>query len=233
MPVLPLSFHYCGVYFQSLCKKPRLKKGIVRRAHATGRKDNLHGSQESLISSIDETESTTSTVNTEISAESNLASTDTSGISSEGDSSKSSEKGSDARLSEKVDNLERTKKETEEVESKPNKEQQADTEMDQSLTEAVKKSDMSTNEILAVMEQKQRDSHKSNLSKAKILVIILVLTNIPAAMYFSLIHQRGTISVMKYIYDASQEKNVDVLFLMPCHSTPYYRYVGATNMQHL
>ena len=226
MPIMPLSFHYCGVCFQSLCKKPRLKKGQARKACAAARKDNLYGSEESLVSSLDETGSTTSTVNTEISTEISVASTDTSGISSEGDNSKCSEKGSDSKVSEKEEEINsRTKTDIEGLESKTDGEEKGEMnlEIDESLTESEKKSDMSTNEILAAMKQKQHDSHRGNLTKAKIFVIILVLTNIPMAVYFGLIHQRGTISLMKYIYDASQEKSVDVLFLMPCHSTPYYR----------
>ena len=226
MPIMPLSFHYCGVYFQSLCKKPRLKKGQARKAcAAAARKDNFYGSEESLVSSLDETGSTSSTVITEISTEMSLASTDTSGISSEGDNSRCSEKGSDSKLSEKEEIDCRTKRDIEGLECKNDGEERGEinTEIDETLTESVKKSDMSTNEILAAMKQKQHDSHRGNLTKAKIFVIILVLTNIPMAVYFGLIHQRGTISVMKYIYDASQEKGVDVLFLMPCHSTPYYR----------
>ena len=223
MPILPLSFHYCGVYFQSLCKKPRLKKGQVRRAYAAGRGDNLYGSQDSLA----DTESTTSTF-TEVSTENSIASTDasvistdTSGISSEGDNSKSTEKGSNSGLTEKGDLS--TEKKSEKESNGETEEKKLDSETDQSLSDEAKKRDLSTNEMLAAMEQKQRDTHKRNLSKAKIFVIILVITNIPMAMYFSLIHQRGTILVMKHIYDASQEKNIDVLYLMPCHSTPYYR----------
>lgn len=197
MPVLPLTFHYCGVYFQSLCRKPKLKKRQIKRAHALIRNENAHGSQESLFSGGDGSEST----GTEISSEQSIASTETSGISSEGESMKEKEIEVDA-ANEVVDNV------------------------DSKITEEGKKRDLSTNEIVAEMETRQRESHKNNLSKAKIFVIILLVTNIPAAMYFSLIHQRGTILVMKYIHDASLEKNIDVLFLMPCHSTPYYRYVA-------
>lgn len=198
MPVLPLTFHYCGVYFQSLCRKPKLKKRQIKKAHALIKNENARGSQESLVSGGDGSEST----GTEISSEQSIASTETSGISSEGESMKEKESHSEVdAANEVVDN------------------------MDSKLTEEAKKRDLSTNEIVAEMETRQRESHKNNLSKAKIFVIILLVTNIPAAMYFSLIHQRGTILVMKYIHDASLEKNIDVLFLMPCHSTPYYRYV--------
>lgn len=196
MPVLPFAFHYCGIYFQSLCRKPKLKKRQIKRAHALIKSENLRGSQESLLSGGDGSEST----GTEISSEQSIALTETSGISSEGDSIKDKENDTDT-----------TNDVLDDVNSK--------------VVEEAKKRDLSTNEIVAEMEKRQRETHKNNLSKAKIFVIILLLTNIPAAMYFSLIHQRGTILVMKYIHDASIEKNIDVLFLMPCHSTPYYSYI--------
>lgn len=74
----------------------------------------------------------------------------------------------------------------------------------------------------AVLQQQQK--HKFNLMKAKLLTIFLAVTNIPMALYFSLIHQRGTIEVMRYLHQQGEEQNMDVMFLMPCHSTPYYRY---------
>ncbi|KAL4236615.1 hypothetical protein ACF0H5_004999 [Mactra antiquata] len=205
MPVLPLSFHYCGVYFQSLCKKPKLKKKQKIRTAVT-KNDNVHGSQESLFSSQDGSEST----NTEISSEQSILSTETSGISSEGGVSNESDL---------------IKENTEDVnEEKANEEKPSDKVNDKS-TEGSKARNLSTNEILAEMEQKQKETHKNNLSKAKIFVIILIFTNIPMAMYFSLIHQRGTILMMKYLYDTSYKQNMNVMFLMPCHSTPYYSYI--------
>ena len=192
MPILPLSFHYCGIYFQSLCRKPKLKKRQIKRAQASLKNENNRGSQESLLSIGDENEST----GTEISSEQSLASTETSGISSEGDTIKDSENSANDNEAENID---------------------------PKITEVSKKRDLSTNEIVAEMEKKQRETHRNNLSKAKIFVLILLVTNIPVAMYFSLIHQRGTVLVMKYLHDASWERNIDVMFLMPCHSTPYYR----------
>ena len=65
--------------------------------------------------------------------------------------------------------------------------------------------------------------------KAKIVLLLLAITNIPLALYTSTIHQKGTASVMDYIQiESSKVRNDDdmsVLFLMPCHSTPFYRYV--------
>lgn len=182
MPILPLSFHYCGMYFQSLCKKPKLK----RKKQVNQKKDNIYGSHESLISSIDGSESNT----TEISSEHSQASIDASGMTVDTDNIK------------------------DKIEEAPPQ-----------IAEEAKRRDLTTDEILAELEKKQHDTHKQNLSKAKICVIILLVTNIPVAMYFCLIHQRGTILVMKYLHDASQEQNIDVMFLMPCHSTPYYSYI--------
>lgn len=66
-------------------------------------------------------------------------------------------------------------------------------------------------------------------AKVSVIVILLVF-NIPVALYFSLIHQRGTIDVMFYLYKEAKKElqndaTMSVLFLMPCHSTPYYSYI--------
>ena len=61
------------------------------------------------------------------------------------------------------------------------------------------------------------------------MLLLLVLTNLPVALYTSLLHQRGTVDVMKYLHEESFKNTqypMSVLFLMPCHSTPYYRWVA-------
>lgn len=61
--------------------------------------------------------------------------------------------------------------------------------------------------------------------KGKLLAIFLILTNVPVALYTGLIHQRGTLDVMKALEGKAMDtSNTKVLFLMPCHSTPFYRY---------
>ncbi|XP_074643066.1 GPI alpha-1,2-mannosyltransferase 3-like [Tubulanus polymorphus] len=59
--------------------------------------------------------------------------------------------------------------------------------------------------------------------------LFLLLTNIPAMLYFGLLHQRGTLDVMKYLANSAAAmpgyRKMDILFLMPCHSTPYYSYL--------
>ena len=69
--------------------------------------------------------------------------------------------------------------------------------------------------------------------KAKIMVLFLALTNIPLAIYTSTVHQKGTTDVMEYIQIESSKlrsvNDMSVLFLMPCHSTPFYRYSTVFN----
>lgn len=62
--------------------------------------------------------------------------------------------------------------------------------------------------------------------KKKLLVILLLVTNLPLAMYTCLIHQRGPVDAINFIYDESLHQgneSMSVIFLMSGHSTPYYR----------
>ena len=69
-------------------------------------------------------------------------------------------------------------------------------------------------------------NHSTNF-KGKLLAVFLILTNIPVALYTGLIHQRGTLDVMQALEEKiTENSNTKILFLMPCHSTPYYRYEG-------
>ncbi|XP_025012080.1 mannosyltransferase APTG1 isoform X2 [Ricinus communis] len=61
------------------------------------------------------------------------------------------------------------------------------------------------------------------LSRVGFAVVFLLATNIPMAFYMSLVHQRGTEDAMIYLSkEAQNEKVKSILFLMPCHATPYY-----------
>ncbi|XP_015763312.1 PREDICTED: GPI mannosyltransferase 3-like isoform X2 [Acropora digitifera] len=79
--------------------------------------------------------------------------------------------------------------------------------------------------------RKNQAAHHQLLSgmKAKLLVLFLAVTNVPMALYTSTVHQRGSIDVMGYIRDESfkptSDDGMSVLFLMPCHSTPFFSYV--------
>ncbi|CAN6725330.1 unnamed protein product [Malus baccata var. baccata] len=55
-------------------------------------------------------------------------------------------------------------------------------------------------------------------AKMQLASFFLLSTNIPMALYMSLVHQRGTEDVTYYL-------SKEVLFLMPCHTTPYYSMV--------
>ena len=65
--------------------------------------------------------------------------------------------------------------------------------------------------------------------KRKALCFLAVITflNCILALYTGLVHQRGTIDVLKYLRNnlTGDQRKDSVLFLMPCHSTPYYRYL--------
>lgn len=59
---------------------------------------------------------------------------------------------------------------------------------------------------------------------------MLLVSNLAAALYTGLIHQRGTLDVMTHLHtlcnvsSTSSPLQPDIVFLMPCHSTPFYRY---------
>jgi len=59
------------------------------------------------------------------------------------------------------------------------------------------------------------------------IIVCLISLNLPIALYTCLIHQRGTIDVMTFLYAEAQKPVakdlMNVYFLMPCHSTPFYR----------
>lgn len=60
-------------------------------------------------------------------------------------------------------------------------------------------------------------------TKLHMAVLFLLVTNIPMALYMSMIHQRGTEDVMNYLAKEARENKVkSILFLTPCHATPYY-----------
>ncbi|XP_033634121.1 GPI mannosyltransferase 3-like [Asterias rubens] len=72
----------------------------------------------------------------------------------------------------------------------------------------------------------------SRTGRATGLAIFILCTNLPACLYTGLIHQRGTVDVMGYLQTIAHAPNVhfkvpSVLFLMPCHSTPYFSHVHA------
>lgn len=73
-----------------------------------------------------------------------------------------------------------------------------------------------------VREQKQ--------SAWKLLLLVVFLPQILMGVYFATIHQRGTTDVMYYIHNEAP-KNSTVIFLMPCHSTPYHAYAHREDLK--
>ncbi|CAK9140301.1 unnamed protein product [Ilex paraguariensis] len=60
-------------------------------------------------------------------------------------------------------------------------------------------------------------------SKMQLTIFFLLVTNLPMAFYMSIVHQRGAEEVMKYLSkEAFEGKVKSILFLTPCHATPYY-----------
>lgn len=82
--------------------------------------------------------------------------------------------------------------------------------------------------VIAKPDRSGTESKKFKLatkcpSSICLAVLFLLLTNVPMALYMSLIHQRGSEDVMIYLSKEANKQGVkSVLFLMPCHSTPYY-----------
>ena len=64
-------------------------------------------------------------------------------------------------------------------------------------------------------------------SKGRFLIVLLLVGNLPLALYTGLIHQRGTLDVMPFLHTETRMQpanlSMSVLTLMPCHSTPHYR----------
>ena len=73
-----------------------------------------------------------------------------------------------------------------------------------------------------------RTRKESHVHWKTFVLVCLISLNLPIALYTCLIHQRGTIDVMTFLYAEAQKPVskdlMSVLFLMPCHSTPFYRF---------
>lgn len=176
LPILPISMHYCGIYFQSLCRKPRIKKKKLRKK-SEGTVSKSNSSSDSFVSS---------------------------------DNSNTPKVQQNTGHVHVIDGAVDESQDTDAASCSPENSNQS------TATSTTRTEDPF---------EKQQRKHKYNLKKAKYFVLILIGVNLIPAMYFGVMHQRGTTVVMKYLYDESLEKDMDVLFLMPCHSTPYYSYL--------
>ncbi|GIZ01876.1 GPI mannosyltransferase 3 [Caerostris extrusa] len=57
-----------------------------------------------------------------------------------------------------------------------------------------------------------------------ICIVVILLINIPLSVYMGLIHQSGTTDATLHLSNTVNNDS-KVLFLMPCHSAPYYSYI--------
>ncbi|KAM7472857.1 hypothetical protein LguiA_011040 [Lonicera macranthoides] len=77
-----------------------------------------------------------------------------------------------------------------------------------------------------ISNAKTKRTSSSNIictPKMRLAIFFLLITNIPMAFYMSMVHQRGTEDVMNYLAkEALNGKVESILFLTPCHATPYY-----------
>ncbi|KAL8616018.1 hypothetical protein ACOMHN_014980 [Nucella lapillus] len=88
-------------------------------------------------------------------------------------------------------------------------------------------------ECKGVKQQQGQKSSGRRALRVRCLMLFLALTNLPLLLYFSLIHQRGTMDVMTFLHQAALKRGgeggigggMEVLFLMPCHSTPFYSHL--------
>ncbi|KAK7329863.1 hypothetical protein VNO77_24044 [Canavalia gladiata] len=71
--------------------------------------------------------------------------------------------------------------------------------------------------------KKSSEKHTRCPPKMGVAILFLLATNVPMALYMSLIHQRGPEDVMNHLArEALHGKVKSILFLTPCHATPYY-----------
>ncbi|CAG0884469.1 unnamed protein product, partial [Cyprideis torosa] len=67
-------------------------------------------------------------------------------------------------------------------------------------------------------------SRKWGPSWFPLLSVVLMLVNLPVVFYLGTIHQSGPLVVMSSLQQRIQDRS-SVVFLMPCHSTPFYSHL--------
>ncbi|KAI8323640.1 hypothetical protein GQ54DRAFT_251746, partial [Martensiomyces pterosporus] len=68
--------------------------------------------------------------------------------------------------------------------------------------------------------------HTSRWLTLRNVIVYLLVTNVPAALYLDLVHQRGVVDVMAHLRQRAVSGEVKSIgFLMPCHSTPFYSHL--------
>nr|XP_053642394.1 GPI mannosyltransferase 3-like [Cherax quadricarinatus] len=80
---------------------------------------------------------------------------------------------------------------------------------------------------LIAYELTSYSKRKTQLSKYKSVAgfSFLIIPNLLSVLYLGLVHQRGPLDTMTVLQHDTQSHKSNVLFLMPCHSTPYYSHI--------
>ncbi|XP_015600522.1 GPI mannosyltransferase 3 [Cephus cinctus] len=71
-------------------------------------------------------------------------------------------------------------------------------------------------------------NYRISESKRKIFLALFIISNLLPGVYFSLVHQRGALDVMKVMrleFATNNNTDTDILFLTPCHATPLYSHL--------
>ncbi|XP_049820403.1 GPI mannosyltransferase 3 [Aethina tumida] len=70
-------------------------------------------------------------------------------------------------------------------------------------------------------------SRKANIFAIWLVAILIFAGNLGPSWYLGFVHQRGVVDVMEPLREiaSSDTSEKNFLFLMPCHSTPYYSYL--------
>ncbi|XP_012142029.1 phosphatidylinositol glycan anchor biosynthesis class B [Megachile rotundata] len=68
---------------------------------------------------------------------------------------------------------------------------------------------------------------KSTKTVRKVFVALLIITNVLPGIYFSMVHQRGSLDIMNVLGKQLNytDNTTNVLFLTPCHATPLYSHL--------
>jgi GPI mannosyltransferase 3 len=75
-------------------------------------------------------------------------------------------------------------------------------------------------------------SFLSSPTNRRRLIIAMLGLQVPVTLFFSLYHQRAQVQVMSYLqanHQGAAPSPPSVLFLTPCHTTPYYSYIHKAN----
>ena len=84
---------------------------------------------------------------------------------------------------------------------------------------------------LAHLSQETAARSKLMPSIRKSHVALILGVNIPAIVFFIVIHMRGQVDIMRYLHVIPQEALRSVGFLMPCHSTPWQSHLHRRHLE--